>query len=428
MTRTLRSKLVLLLVFFFCTDVNAQSDNYAREIVRQLSSEEFKGRGYIENGDKIAANFIRTEFEKLGLKPFSNTYFQEFYISVNTFPSEIELIVNGQKLQAGYEFLVTPGSPSISGKFETVYLSIEDILSDEQLGQKLSTSVGKYLIIESITGYELEEADFDRFDEVVRFLKYHPNNPAIGTIELTNEKLTWNGSQIQHPKSSFTVIEDSLEFPITSVGVNLKSALESKYKTQNVVGYIEGNNSDSLIVIMAHYDHFGKMGNALFPGANDNASGAAMMLSIAKHYSKNKPDYNIAFIAFGAEELGLLGSKYFVENPLFDLSKIKFLLNFDLAGTGDEGIQVVNGSVYKDKFDLLTTINQNQNLLPQVKIRGKACNSDHCFFDEQGVPGFYIYTLGGIRAYHDVYDKYDTLPFTEFEDYFTLMVEFLERL
>ncbi len=422
------SKLVLLIVIFFCTDVNAQSDNYARDIVKQLSSEEFKGRGYVENGDKIAADFIRTEFNNLGLKPFTNKYFQEFYITVNTFPSEIELIVNGQKLQAGYDFLVTSGSPTISGQFETVFLSIEDILSDEKLGQKLSNSVGKYLIIESIAGYELEEAEFDRFDEVVRFLKYHPNNPSIGTIELTNEKLTWNGSQVQHPKSSFTVIEDSLEKPITSIGVNLKSALETKFTTQNVVGYIKGYNSDSLIVIMAHYDHFGKMGNALFPGANDNASGTAMMLSLAKHYSKNKPNYNIAFIAFGAEELGLLGSKYFVENPLFDLNRIKFLLNFDLAGTGDDGIQVVNGSVYKDKFDLLSSINQDQKLLPQVKIRGKACNSDHCFFDEQGVPGFYIYTIGGIQAYHDVYDKYETLSFTEFEDYFTLMIEFLERL
>ncbi|GAB5409005.1 MAG: hypothetical protein BalsKO_13700 [Balneolaceae bacterium] len=210
--------------------------------------------------------------------------------------------------------------------------------------------------------------------------------------------------------------------------MELKSKLESTYKTQNVIGYLNGENNDSTIVIMAHYDHFGKMGNALFPGANDNASGTAMILSLAKHFSENKPRYTTIFIAFGGEELGLLGSKFFVENPLFDLSKVKFLMNFDLAGTGDDGIQVVNGSVYRDQFDRLTSINDEQNLLPQVKIRGKACNSDHCFFDEAGVPGFYIYTLGGTRAYHDVYDRFETLPFTEFEDYFRLMVEFIYEL
>lgn len=428
MTKTLLFSLFFLLNLFFVVELVAQTLPYAKEVVKTLSSEEFKGRGYVEKGDKIAAEFIRDEFKEFGLKSYSKDYFQTFDLSVNTFPKAIELEVNGKRLKTGYDFLVTPGSPSISGSFDVIHLTVEDILSDEKLGLKLRSSSGKFLIVENMAGYELEEAEFKRIDEVTRFLKYHPNNPAVGTILLTSEKLTWNGSQTQHPKPSFTITEDSLIAPISSFKVNLKSKLEGKYKTQNVIGFLEGEHSDSLIVIMAHYDHFGKMGNAIFPGANDNASGTAMMLSLAKHFSENKPQFNIAFIAFGGEELGLLGSKYFVENPLFDLSKVKFLLNFDLAGTGDEGIQVVNGSVYRNQFDLLTSINEEQELLPQVKIRGKACNSDHCFFDEAGVPGFYIYTLGGIRAYHDVYDKYETLPFTEFEDYFSLMVEFLERM
>jgi Zn-dependent M28 family amino/carboxypeptidase len=180
-----------------------------------------------------------------------------------------------------------------------------------------------------------------------------------------------------------------------------------------------------MIVLMAHYDHFGKMGKALFPGANDNASGVAMLLSLACYFSQHQPEYTTVFIAFGAEEIGLVGSKYFVEHPPFDLDKIKFLMNFDLAGTGDEGIQVVNGSVYQSEFDRLKALNSESEYLPQVKIRGSACNSDHCSFDQKGVPGFYIYTLGGIRAYHDIYDKYETLPFTEFEDYFQLVTEFL---
>jgi hypothetical protein len=110
------------------------------------------------------------------------------------------------------------------------------------------------------------------------------------------------------------------------------------------------------------------------------------------------------------------------------LKIIKFLINFDLAGTGDECIQVVNGKKYQNKFDLLTSINKERILLPQIKIRGEACNSDHCMFQMKGVPCFYIYTLGGIQAYHDIYDTGETSPLTEFQDYFTLMAEFINRI
>ena len=83
-----------------------------------------------------------------------------------------------------------------------------------------------------------------------------------------------------------------------------------------------------------------------FPGANDNASGVAMLLNLANYYSKkeNQPKCSIAFIAFAGEEAGLLGSKYFSEHPLIPLNKMKFLVNLDLLGTGDEGMMVVNAT------------------------------------------------------------------------------------
>ena len=200
------------------------------------------------------------------------------------------------------------------------------------------------------------------------------------------------------------------------------------YQTQNVLGLIEGSNPDSVIVLMAHYDHFGMMGQAIFPGANDNASGVAMLLSLAQHYSDHQPKHSIIFAAFGAEELGLIGSKYFVDNPPINLSAIQFILNFDISGTGGDGIQVVNGSVYRSEFDHLVDLNRQNGLLPDVRIRGAACNSDHCNFDRINIPGFYMYTLGGIRAYHDVNDRAETLPLTEFDDYFRLMTLFIDSI
>jgi Zn-dependent M28 family amino/carboxypeptidase len=171
------------------------------------------------------------------------------------------------------------------------------------------------------------------------------------------------------------------------------------------------------------------MGKEVYlPGANDNASGVAMLLNLAKYYSQHPQKYSIAFMAFGAEEVGLLGSKYYVEHPLFPLKQIKFLVNFDIVGTGDEGIKVVNATVHKKEFDELVKINSEKKYLPDIQQRGKVAISDHHFFEEAGVKTFYIYTLGGIKAYHDIYDRPETLPLTKFENLFKLIIEFSAQL
>ena len=151
-----------------------------------------------------------------------------------------------------------------------------------------------------------------------------------------------------------------------------------------------------------------------------------MLLNLIQYYSRpeNKPKYSHVFISFAGEEAGLLGSQYYTTNPLFQLSKIKFLLNMDLLGTGDEGLMVVNGDVYKPEFDLLTTLNTANKYLKFIGKRGKARNSDHYYFSEKGVPCFFFYTLGGISAYHDIYDKGETLPLNEFENLFKLITTF----
>src|SRR5690606_21157411 len=157
------------------------------------------------------------------------------------------------------------------------------------------------------------------------------------------------------------------------------------YTSQNVIGQLKGTKyPDSVLVFSAHYDHLGKMGNNIyFPGANDNASGVAMLLNLAEHYSKNAPEKTIVFMAFGAEESGIIGSQFYTENPLFQLKQINFLINLDLLGTGEDGIQVVNGSVHQTHFDKLVEINNQKNLLKEIKIRGKAANSDHYWFSEK---------------------------------------------
>ena len=124
--------------------------------------------------------------------------------------------------------------------------------------------------------------------------------------------------------------------------------------------------------------------------------------------------------------MGLIGSKNFVDYPLFPLKKVKFLLNFDILGTGDDGIKVVNGTEFVPEFDRLVKLNDENRLLAKVSKRGKAAISDHYCFTEKGVRCFYWYTLGGVAHYHDVHDKPETLPLNEFEDVFRLAVKFFD--
>jgi Zn-dependent M28 family amino/carboxypeptidase len=168
------------------------------------------------------------------------------------------------------------------------------------------------------------------------------------------------------------------------------------------------------------------MDDIYFPGANDNASGIAMLLSIARYYAAHPAEckYSIAFMAFTGEEMGLFGSKYYNEHPLFPLSKIKFEINMDIMGTGDEGITVVNGTVFKAAFNALVKINDGQHLLKLIKPRGETSNSDHYFFYKNHVSSFFIYTMGGIKAYHDIYDRRETLPLTNFDEVYKLLIQF----
>ena len=186
---------------------------------------------------------------------------------------------------------------------------------------------------------------------------------------------------------------------------------------------------DSFIVITAHYDHLGGLGkDTYFPGANDNASGVALLLNLARYYALHPQKYSISFILFSGEEIGLLGSKYFTENPLLPLNKIRFLINTDLAGTGDDGITVVNATEFPKEFEWMQQLNTDFKLLKAVNARGKAANSDHHFFTEKGVPSFFFYTLGGVSYYHDILDKSETLPLNEHEDLYKLLIKFNEKL
>ncbi|MGZ3776725.1 MAG: M28 family metallopeptidase, partial [Mucilaginibacter sp.] len=254
----------------------------------------------------------------------------------------------------------------------------------------------------------------------------HFVDPQDRIIITLRDKLTWDVDQGTADYTAIDLLKSNFKDWPSSIDINVESRLVEGFKTGNVCGMIRGTaKPDSFIVMTAHYDHLGGMGDkTYFPGANDNASGISELLSLARYYASHPQPYSMVFICFSGEEAGLLGSKYFSENPLIPLKKIRFLMNMDMLGTGEEGITAVNATVYPKEFAMLRQANEDGHYLVKVASRGKAPNSDHYWFSEKGVPAFFIYTLGGIKAYHDVYDVSKTLPLNEYNNLFKLVVAF----
>lgn len=424
----------LLPVFILVQSASAQDVEYAHRIIRDLSSPDMYGRGYVKKGDARAAKYIRREFKSLDLEKYTKKYLQPFEISVNTFPGDMQLRVNDQQLIPGKDFILSPEATTAKGKYDAYLVRYSDLIFGENWLRILGESKDKFIIIDkTLPDAEiLKKEDEQRINEIFGFMIMHPEYPAAGTILCINDKPNWRGSTVEGSKPFFILNTNMKPDDIKSVEINIENEYYRSYQTHNIIGIIPGKlHPDSFIAFTAHYDHLGQMGSSTtFPGANDNASGVAMLLNLAQHYAReeNQPAYSMAFIMPGAEELGLLGAHYYADNPVFPLTHISFLINIDLAGNGEEGITVVNGSVCNNRFELLKKINDSHQYLPQVKSRGEACNSDHCAFHKKGVKCFFIYTMGGSTAYHDINDTADSLPLNMFANYFKLLQSFTDSL
>jgi hypothetical protein len=422
--------LIILILIPATYKARTQDTIYARHIIDRLSSPAFHGRGYVKKGDKKASAFIAAEFRRMQLESFPSGFFQEFPITVNTFPSTVELSINGKKLTAGKDYLLDPASVSAKGKYFVEKIVSSELKDPDKLNKLLLRHPNTVLWIDDRKDSSYTKQERKLKPLLLNILAMLPSNTIRAVIISSTAKLTWTIEGFMIPIPIFTLSNNFSTDSIQSVQFSISNKFLTDYKARNVIGFIKGKiKPDSVIMLTAHYDHLGMMGReAYFPGANDNASGVSMLLSLARYYSEpaHKPDYTLVFLALSAEELGLLGSQYFAENPLFSLKSVKFLLNIDMAGNGDLGITVVNGTIYRDKFDRLAKINSDNNLLKQVKIRGESCNSDHCSFYRKGVPCFFTYTMGGVPYYHDVFDRSETLPLGAFTNYFWLLSKFID--
>jgi aminopeptidase YwaD len=405
---------------------NAQHVQFAQSIIDTLCTPYFSGRGYVNDGDRRASTFIANEFKSIGLQTLKDdTYFHDFKLNVNTFPGTVAIERNGEELLPGFDYIIAPNAPTTKSGKLTVHLVSKSLLMNKKRYKKLLKLnwENNVLLIDTITHSKKSKK---RFDKLIKKYK----NPI--TLH-TQKKLTWSVSRNQNSQVSVHFLPGVLKQD-DEITINIEAKFIEGYESRNVLGIIRGSEEpDSFIFITGHYDHLGMMGlNCIMPGANDNASGIAMILDFAKYFKNNPPRYSVVFVAFAAEEAGLVGSYHLVNelSSYVDPSKIRFVVNMDLMGSGQEGIMAVNGAILPQDFQTLSDINTAKNYLPQVKKRGKAANSDHYFFTESGIPAFFFYLMGPYSHYHDLEDTSVNLRLEEkaYNGSFQLIRDFMKSL
>jgi aminopeptidase YwaD len=402
------TKLVLFPLLFALSSYG-QYVNRGKEYIEVLASDSLQGRGYQHSGHELAGAFIEQHFIGLGLVPLFGTSFkQELSFTPNSFNGANYLVLNGKSLIDGEEYLFEQNSASVALKGKVKYNALASVYSSK-----------RFVVIDG----DQVKANMYKIIDSAWSKRRRP------VLVLYNKLPAW-GIGFGQRKLPIVFIKRS----VLVNGVNDISArvnnIPITVNSNNIGALIKGSSTqDTTIVVCGHYDHLGKFGNAVFNGANDNASGIAAVLCLADTLSQLSSKYNIAFVAFTGEEAGLLGSQYFVHGiEKLQFGHIKFVINLDLMGTGDKGITVVNAPAHIEEYNYLVKRNIEKEYLTKVVKRNNTQNSDHYYFTLKGIPAFFIYAMGDYYFYHDVYDRPEVLTLSAFDQTTSLLFDFINYL
>ena len=411
----------LFMFILLCTEGYTQKLSYAKKIVKTISSEAFFGRGYINKGDSLTASFLASEMEKTGLKNWNNSYYQTYKNNFNAIIGKTSVSINAKDLKPNTDFIVHPASASCKGSFPVITIDAEKIKDKNKLKDLLNNDFSSsFLLIDTLGFHNKELAQFAITLASDNFFN------AKGIIEIHEGNLKYSARTFQKKFPIIQIKRSSIkEEDINEINLSIEAEFLENYNTRNVIGYIEGK-TDTFLVFTAHYDHLGMMGTSLFPGANDNASGTAMVLDLARHFSKEKkPHYSIAFMLFSGEEAGLLGSRFYVEHPLFPLTKIKRLLNFDMVATGEDGLLALNTKPFPELLEQIEQANKTGNYFKTIRHTGISQSSDHYPFFIHGVEAIFFLTMKKNAPYHVPEDTFESCSFYSYENLFKLSLDLI---
>jgi Zn-dependent M28 family amino/carboxypeptidase len=207
----------------------------------------------------------------------------------------------------------------------------------------------------------------------------------------------------------------------------------------NLFGMVRGTAApDEFVVVSAHYDHLGRRDGSLYPGADDNASGVAGILALASWFVRHQPERSLLVVAFDAEELGLQGARYFVENPPVDLKQIKLVVNLDMIARGDANTLWAAGTSYYPALkEPVVQAARSRTIKvefghdrPKAESKGLddwTNSSDHGPFHAAGIP-FLYFGVEDHPDYHKPTDTADRIPQSFFAEAVTLAIDVVERL
>ncbi len=422
-------KNVLLLVVFYCQVAPAQrlkkSDKAIIENLKSeigyLASDRLEGRRTGTPGEKLAYEYLADQFKTIGLlsKGDSNTFLQAFEINEGkeVLPTT-HLNINGVDLLAHEDFfpfifsaqgsLESNASPAFLEKGQPWFWDIKDVLEKNkdnphfdlenaiqnkvlEFGQKGATAI---LVFN--TGEINDDLKFEDKEKTAA-----QNIPVIFIKKNAAQKI--------------------LNDPGANLDIKLTIAIGDKIRYgHNVVGYID-NGAANTIIIGAHYDHlgYGEDHNSLWTGereihngADDNASGTASVIELARMLKNSKlKNNNYLFLCFSGEELGLYGSKYFTEHPTVNLDGVNYMINSDMIGRlndsshsltiGGYGTSPSWGKVFDNKEKYFTVHFDSSGIGP----------SDHTSFYLKNIPVLFFFT-GTHKDYHKPTDDLEKINFT----------------
>ena len=218
------------------------------------------------------------------------------------------------------------------------------------------------------------------------------------------------------------IIDQFNPFYVEPLGKNFEQPFSftdkrKSYEAVNILGLIKGTEfPDSYIVISAHYDHEGIKYGKIYNGSDDNASGIGALLSFAEYFKSNPPKHSIILAAFDGEELGLKGSKYYVDNPIIPIKNIMVNLNFDMISRSDKNQLFAVGTSYSE---ILKDVILNTKYSTKIELLTGHDNrlewksdwtnsSDHASFHKKGIP-FLYFGVEDHEDYHKPTDDYENI-------------------
>lgn len=424
------------------------SEERMRQDVTLLASDSLQGREAGTIGEQMASDYISKQMIKIGLLPKGDTegsYLSEFRMSFPVIFKKAVLRINDINFKHVEEFGAT--DLSAAGNVSASLINIGKGISEASLsGFQPSDIRGKIVILDISNGWK-DEDNAAILAKIVSKVKAVVNLGAVAVI-LHNTSRTETEDVLFG--SPFT---ESLNVPVVYIA-RLPFNKISKLKTAectlsveidrtiskpaNVIGWID-NKSSKTVVVGAHYDHVGITKGrgtgsqpAIHNGADDNASGTAVLLELARWAMNNESlKYNYIFAAFSAEEKGLFGSKAFCTREWVNNKNIVYMLNLDMVGRlGCQGdtvsvLGVASSPVWES---LLASIESSDFSIK--KINGAPAFSDHAPFLKKGIPIIY-FTTGTHPDYHTPADDTELINFkgmVELVAYIRLFIRSAEKL